>query len=139
MRRGAAWTGDVVAQPVRGELAPMQIRLAQELMADQLHRALNLPELAAQFGMSPAGFRKAFLQSVGMTPQRWHLRRRIVRSAALLHDDDLTLGEIAGQCGFADRQHYTKAFRRILGVTPGYWRRRIRMGTLRVGDALKCS
>ncbi len=61
----------------------------------------------------------------------------MVRSAAMLYDERMTVAEIASNCGFTDQSHYTKTFRRILGITPGLWRRKMRDGTLRMSDALK--
>ena len=37
----------------------------------------------------------------------------------MLADADRTLAEIALAAGFADQSHFTRTFRRLLGVTPG--------------------
>ncbi|MBO9579626.1 MAG: helix-turn-helix transcriptional regulator [Sphingobium sp.] len=108
-------------------------------MFDQINQTLEVAVIAARFDMAPTCFSKAFKNSVGIGPYKWHLRRRIVRSAALLYDERRTLAEIACDCGFASQSHYTTAFRRELGVTPGCWRRKMRDGTLRIGDALRTS
>jgi AraC-like DNA-binding protein len=36
---------------------------------------------------------------------------------------DKSLAEIALECGLADQPHLTKTFRRIVGMSPGAWRR----------------
>lgn len=134
-------TGKISASrsPRSETLAPGQLKRAQNLIFDQLNQPLEMAEIAAKLDMPLASFSKAFKDAVGVGPYGWHLRRRVVRSAALLYDERLTLAEIAGECGFTDQSHYTKAFRRVLGVTPGRWRRKLREGTLRIGDALKTS
>jgi AraC-like DNA-binding protein len=40
----------------------------------------------------------------------------------LLTTTDLPLREIAQSCGFADVHHFSKAFKRIVGVSPGAYR-----------------
>jgi AraC-like DNA-binding protein len=35
----------------------------------------------------------------------------------------LSLAEIARACGFADQSHFTKAYARLRGISPGAWRR----------------
>ncbi|MGI9376343.1 MAG: helix-turn-helix domain-containing protein [Tsuneonella suprasediminis] len=118
-------------------LAPAQLRKAQELMFEQLTGTLQLVEIAAELGMSTVHFKRAFKNTVGIPPYGWHLRQRIARSASLLHDETLTLAEIAATCGFSDQSHYTKAFRRLLGITPGKWRRKLRAGVARNDDLIK--
>ncbi len=52
-----------------------------------------------------------------------HLRERRVREArALLADTDLSIAQIATQCGFCDQSHLTRTFARELGVTPRRYR-----------------
>jgi transcriptional regulator GlxA family with amidase domain len=41
-----------------------------------------------------------------------------------LRDGRLSLAEIAVACGFADQSHFTKAYTRLRGISPGAWRRR---------------
>lgn len=37
---------------------------------------------------------------------------------------DQQLTEIALACGFADQPHLNRSFRRVVGMSPGLWRRR---------------
>ncbi|EKU73406.1 MULTISPECIES: helix-turn-helix domain-containing protein [Sphingomonadales] len=119
------------------KLAPWQLKRAQELMFDQMTGVLEVAQIAQGLGMSTAYFTKAFKNTVGIPPYGWHLRQRITRSASLLHDQKLTLSEIAAECGFSDQSHYTKAFRRLTGITPGRWRKKLRAGPVCVEDLIK--
>jgi AraC-like DNA-binding protein len=40
-----------------------------------------------------------------------------------LDDRRLSLSDVAAACGFADQSHLTRVFTRMVGVTPGAWRR----------------
>lgn len=119
------------------KLAPCQLKRAQELMFEQMTGGLEVAQIAQGLGMSTLYFTKAFKNTVGVPPYGWHLRQRIARSASLLHDDKLTLAKIAVECGFSDQSHYTKAFRRLLGITPGKWRRKLKAGAIRIEEITK--
>lgn len=49
--------------------------------------------------------------------------RRCELAKELLRSSPLSLAEIALACGFADQSHFTRAFARLVGMTPGAWRR----------------
>ena len=109
--------------PQRGGLAPWQITRATELMSESLAEAPGLNQLAAECGLSPRHFARAFRQSTGLPPHQWLLRHRIQRARELLRMQALPLADIAQRCGFADQSHFTRAFSRVVGVSPGQWRR----------------
>lgn len=106
----------------RAQMTPGQARLAQALMMAQTHRVIPLDEIAGKLGVSVSHFAKAFANTVGVSPYRWFLSRRVLRAADLLRDTQLTLVEVAAECGFADQSHFTRAFTRVFGVTPARWR-----------------
>lgn len=41
----------------------------------------------------------------------------------LLRDPDVRARDVAGEAGYSDAAHFTRAFRRFVGVTPGKYRR----------------
>lgn len=50
---------------------------------------------------------------------------RIQKSCDLLRDQDLKISSIAEQIGFASPQRFNVAFRKIMGMTPMEYRRKI--------------
>ena len=63
-----------------------------------------------------------------MAPGRWYQRERISKSLGLLRDGELSLAEIASECGYFDESHFITSFSRLMGTPPGRWRRRQRAG-----------
>ena len=51
------------------------------------------------------------------------LERRLAKSRELLARTDLSLSEVAFAVGFADQSHFTRRFRRVVGVSPGQFRK----------------
>ena len=114
------------APAARGGLAPRQLALVRELVEARLAEDLGLAELAAEAGLSPSHFTRAFRRSTGLTPHRYLMARRVERARALLEGGELALAEVALASGFADQSHFTSAFRRATGLTPGAHRRAAR-------------
>lgn len=116
-------TAASVPPEIRGGLTPQQLRRTQEVMRSKLAEDVTLGALAAECGLSQTHFIRAFKQSTGTTPYAWLQQRRIERARVLLATTDLSLKEIAIDCGFADQSHLTRNFTRRVGVSPARWRR----------------
>jgi AraC family transcriptional regulator len=86
------------------------------------HSSLN--ELAAEAAMSPFHFLRVFEQVVGVTPAQYILRTRLRRAAVALRNSQADVAVIAGECGFSDLSTFNRQFKRLMGVTPGAFRRR---------------
>lgn len=115
--------GRLVARTGPTGLSRWQERLAKEMMSTRLHEHLTLTEVASACGLSVSHFTRAFRRSTGTPPHRWLLGRRVEYAKALLVAGDLSLGQIALECGFADQSHFSRVFRRAVRVSPGAWRR----------------
>ena len=110
---------------VRAGLSPCQERRAKEILRANL-RGVPLKELARKCGLSVGHFSHAFRRSVGVAPHQWLIEQRIALSMEKLRDDRLSLSEVAAKCGFSDQSHLTRLFTRIVGVSPGAWRRALK-------------
>lgn len=111
------------APSAHSPLSPWQLRRSTEFMRDQLSSSISLADLAAITGLSQSRFGRGFKASTGLTPFKWLLDVRIQRAQLLLLQGDLPLPEVALSVGFAEQSHFTRAFRHLVGTTPGDWRR----------------
>jgi AraC family transcriptional regulator len=112
-----------VVAPRQGGLAAWQERRAKELMSANLRGNVSSADLATECLLSAGHFARAFRHSTGLSPHQWLLQCRIEKAHALLRECRLSLAEIARACGFADQSHFTKAYTRRRGISPGAWRR----------------
>jgi AraC family transcriptional regulator len=108
---------------VRSGLARWQLRGVVEYMEANLLEDIRLTELARVAGLSPSQFARAFKVSIGMTPHRWLVEQRIHRAKRLMTKSGKSISLAAHLAGFASQSHFTKAFRRVTGTTPGLWLR----------------
>jgi AraC family transcriptional regulator len=112
-------------QRSRGGLATWQRRAIEEQIEINLSEPLSLVALAASVRLSPRHFARAFKQSFGQPPHRYHLARRVERAKELLGRGYLSVTEIAVSLGFSDTSAFSTTFRRFSGETPRDYRRAI--------------
>ncbi|MGN6151158.1 MAG: helix-turn-helix domain-containing protein [Lysobacteraceae bacterium] len=107
----------------RGGLAPVALHRAIERIRTEHDRELRLADLAAEAGMTPWHFCRAFKASTGHAPHRFQLEMRIDRAKALLEHGDASMAEIGARVGYAAPQSFSRVFRRHVGVGPARYRR----------------
>jgi AraC family transcriptional regulator len=107
---------------IRNGLPRARLNRVIEYIEANLHREIALSDLAETAGMSAHYFSELFKQSVHVSPHQFVLRRKIDRARTLLDDPAMTVFEAAVLSGFADQSHFSKIFRRIVGVTPTRYR-----------------
>jgi AraC family transcriptional regulator len=73
--------------------------------------------------LSPFYFCRAFKQSFGIPPHRFHTSRRIERAKALLAKPAPSVTDIGLTVGFSETSSFTAAFRKATGFTPTSYHR----------------
>jgi transcriptional regulator GlxA family with amidase domain len=107
----------------RRGLAPWQVRRVLTHIEANLSTPIRNKELAAIARLSTFHFNVAFRNSVGESPHRYIIRRRVERAQGLMLSTGKSLSDIAAECGLADQAHLTRLFRSIVGESPATWRR----------------
>ena len=104
--------------PIRAGDEPTAVRVAREYIDEHFHRTISLAELAGLTGLSAFHLHRVFSRQTGMPPHAYQTQLRINRAKQLLRQLR-SLSEVALMTGFADQSHFTRHFRRLVGVTPG--------------------
>lgn len=112
-----------VKSPVRGGLATWQQRIVLAYIEEHVAEQISLITLAQLVRLSPYYFCRAFKQSLGIPPHRYHTNRRIERAKALLAQDASSVTDIGFTVGFSQTSSFTAAFRKATGGTPTAYRR----------------
>jgi len=110
------------ARPLCGGLAQWQMKRVMEVMRARLAEDIRLNELAGIAGLSPFHFTRAFRTAAGRTPHQMLVQLRIERAEQLLIATKRSILEIALEVGYGSGQAFARAFKRIHGVTPEYYR-----------------
>lgn len=110
-------------QVARGGLSGWQQKKVTDYIEAHLSENVSLAALAALVDLSPFHFARAFKQSFGVPPHRYHVSRRIEHAKELLAAPDKTVTEVALAVGFAETSSFSAAFRRNTGIAPSDYRR----------------
>ena len=73
--------------------------------------------------LPPAGRRREASKRAGLTPGAYLRSLRLEAARRALLETDRPLTEIAFDAGFFDQAHFTRAFRRAIGLPPAAFRR----------------
>jgi AraC family transcriptional regulator len=106
-----------------GGLAAWQRQRATELLRESLDGRPRLADLARACDLSVSHFARSFKATFGVSSHRWLTERRVERAKELLALTETPLVNVASECGFGDQAALTRTFHRLVGVTPGQWRR----------------
>lgn len=107
----------------RRALSSRQAAIVQDMLSAEAGGETSLGDLAKACNMAPAALMGAFRGTFGQTPHQFVMQRRIERACALLLLPEMSLKDIALDCGYSDQSHFTRSFAKALGTTPGIWRR----------------
>jgi len=103
------------------------LKVQHWLQATQAKDA-SLPTLAAQAGLEARTFLRRFQKATGMTSTEYCQHLRVGRAQELLQFSSDAFDRIAWEVGYSDPGALRKIFTRIVGLTPGEYRRRFSAG-----------
>jgi AraC family transcriptional regulator len=110
-------------KPLRGGLPARQQKRVVEFIEEHLAEDISLTTLAELVDLSLYHFARAFKQSFGVPPHRYHMARRMDCAKSLLQRSALSVTQIGIQIGFRETSSFTRAYRKFAGVSPSKYRR----------------
>jgi AraC family transcriptional regulator len=122
---------EINSQP--GGLARWQAKRALAYIEDNLGSKIDIGEIADVVALSKSHFSRTFRNSLGSSPMAYVSKRRVERAKLMMTSTRERLTDIALSCGFADQSHLTRYFRRIVGMSPGLWRRSVATSAMSCG------
>jgi AraC-like DNA-binding protein len=118
---------DLIARHAEQPALSARVRVdhrAVQQVRDYLHAHLadnvSLEQLAGLTQMSTYYLLRLFQQTIGLSPHAYLMQLRITRARTLLLAG-VPIAQVALDMGFADQSHFTRYFKRFLGVTPGQY------------------
>ena len=118
------------SRPLRGRdgaLPRGRLRAVVEYIEEHLDARPTLEQMAAVARLSPYHFARQFKRATGLPPHQYVITRRVERAKQLLQGGgDLSLAEVAAHAGFSDQSQFSHHFKRLVGVTPGQFRKSAR-------------
>lgn len=106
-----------IALPGAAQAHPV-VRRAVEYIADHFDQPLSIQSLADELEVSPSYFSALFSKCMGIGFHEYLTRFRVEEARQLLTATRRPINEIAVTVGYADQSSFTKAFKRVTGITP---------------------
>jgi AraC family transcriptional regulator len=106
----------------KGGLTPYRMRRVTEFIQEHIEKEITLNELARNVGLSPSHFCSLFHKKAGKTPHQFILHCRVEHAKALLAKQSNSILDVALACGFRTHQHFSRIFRRCVGIPPSAYR-----------------
>ena len=95
---------------------------AVEFIRTHYASKITLEEVARVVGFSPTYFSKNFKRRFGCTFSTYLNQVRVRAGKSLLLTTTSSIATIAEMVGFDDASYFTRVFKKMTGVTPGYYR-----------------
>jgi len=90
-----------------------------------LDELITNSQLSAKSNMAENSFARLFRENVGITIQQYIKKKRIDKALILLHHSQSNIKDIASQCGFTDRFHFSKVFKETMGISPVSYKKQL--------------
>jgi AraC-like DNA-binding protein len=94
------------------------IRRTKRFLDEHYAERVSLDELAKLMRLSAYHLNRPFRRKIGMPPHEYQVQVRIMKAKSFLRLGR-SISETASLVGFVDQSHFTRHFKRFVGVTPG--------------------
>ncbi len=89
-----------------------------DLLIENLDMIESVKDMSRLVRMSPAHFYRRFKEEFGVSPKRWLIEKNLQKGAALLKRGEMSVAEVASECGYATTSSFIHAFKKRFGSTP---------------------
>ena len=101
-----------------------------EYIRVHLSEKLNIDSLCQMAFMSKASFFRAFKHELGISPDDYIIKERLQLAKQLMNSPHNSISEACFKAGFNNLNYFSRAFKKIEGVTPSYYKAKLRGGHL---------
>lgn len=100
-----------------------EMQAVLEYVRDNYANPIGIKELAALVHLSISQFERRFRKVFQISPLKHIMNVRLRAASLLLTTTNDTIAAIALDCGFYDHSHFTRNFRKTMGVSPKEYRK----------------
>ncbi len=105
-----------------GRKPPKSLEQTRELLHAHFSESLTLDDIARSVGTHPVHLARMFRRYHHCTIGEYVRKLRIEFACREMSAHDCQLALIASRAGFYDQSHFSRTFKRAMGITPGQYR-----------------
>lgn len=117
----ALFVNNAGTEPVHS-VAQLYVKHAVEYIVENYSYPISIEDIAAYIGVSRSQLFRCFQSVLGVSPKEYLTEYRIKQACRLLEDSSFSMNAIANSLGFDNSLYFSKAFRKVQGVSPSEYR-----------------
>ena len=95
---------------------------AKGFIDSRLSEDISLDQVAAMVGLTPTYFSSLFKKVTNETFVQYRIKKRMTKAKEMLAIPYVRIVDVASDVGYEDYPHFTKTFKKIVGVSPSEYR-----------------
>ena len=103
-------------------LRDFYLQEAVHFIEQNYQQPITVEDIAASCGLNRSYFGKIFHENIGKSPQEFLIGYRMTQAAELLKLTSRSIAEIGCAVGYPTQLHFSRAFKKVYGVSPRTWR-----------------
>jgi AraC family transcriptional regulator len=109
------------ARETHSILSPYWMKKAEEIIQESKYSMISLSFIAGQLNISPAHLAREFKKATGTTIGEYIQNIKIHQACEKLKKN-VSILDVALEFGYSDQSHFTRIFKKIMGITPAQYR-----------------
>ena len=105
-----------------GRMRDFYIKEAISSIEQNFQNDISVEDIAGFCCLNRSYFGKIFRDALGKSPQEFLINYRMSKAAELLKLTELSIGDISNAVGYPSQLHFSRAFKKIHGISPRQWR-----------------
>ncbi|MDO5410176.1 MAG: helix-turn-helix domain-containing protein [Lachnospiraceae bacterium] len=114
-------------RPVREDIRVFYVKAALSYIHEHYKEKIYIRDLASQAGLNEQYFCRLFRKVIRMSPVEYMNSYRMKKAIALLEQSELSVTEVAYECGFHDMGGFIREFKKMTETTPLQYRKKFRL------------
>ncbi len=102
-----------------------RIAEAVTFIGNHLSERITNKKLSDKANMVENSFARLFKENIGISVQQYIKKKRIDKAVFLLHHSDASIEKVSNECGFADRHHFSRAFKELMNTSPVLYKKQL--------------
>lgn len=96
----------------------------EKYILDNLKEQITLKDISLAVGYNESYITRIFKKRCGLSPHAYLINKRIEKAKRkLFNNKDIDLAELSHEIGFYDQSHFSKAFKRVLAISPNKYKK----------------